>query len=383
MLLAVACGFCGCFIVAETAAGQEFGSQVRENIRVQVDTVEPIDAGGTVLVRRPQEIKAIPPSVMPKRLMTEPDQFTAKVSANVVISEDGKVSDCTPSVPATFKTYWSSPEMPAYAGLAQEACAALIHNGAFQHALAIDGRPIAVRAGVVVFLTRRSAAALPVLLPPPLPPHLTSGTVLAKNGHSIGKSSQWSRATINPPFFTGALTDHRNLPKTARAGALLKLGSLLGRPVVTSCKIAVSSGDSRLDDATCIALKAAGYAGYSFESAEDYPVIVEWRGANAAMRAHPSVEAPHMPKDVILTPSDLPPTKAQASVFLKIDETGKIDGCEIVDSTKNDIYDAASCRIAMERVRVTGALDYFNRPARSIYHAIVDWDKMLIRPFYP
>jgi protein TonB len=93
---------------------------------------------------------------------------------------------------------------------------------------------------------------------------------------------------------------------------------------------------------------------------------------------------PHMPKDVPLAPADLPaaePAKPGAiPIRIMLDSDGKVSGCTVTQSSGSDLWDAASCRIALARAHFTAARDAFDRPARGLYEAIADWTAMTIHP---
>jgi len=349
-----------------------------------VISAEPVSVGQTPQVRLPSLIDhSLPASLMPKVLVDENGPFFAEVTAIVVIGGDDTQAECR-TVKATIRRGEFGQQKPE-ALLVLDVCGLLRQSAHFRHAIGADGLPMASTAKLSVLFGRFDPAHVG---PPPIAPIAkTSGHVLDAAGHWIDGRWWVQKITIPAPDWSAALPDHRDLPKEARVGVQLKLVAKGGIGSVGSCKVELTSGDARLDAATCTALSTAGYSEYqgkAYNGIEAYPILVQWHGEAADMVSPALPTVPHMPKDVPLAPADLPaaePAKPGAiPIRIMLDSDGKVSGCTVTQSSGSDLWDAASCRIALARAHFTAARDAFDRPARGLYEAIADWTAMTIHP---
>jgi hypothetical protein len=165
----------------------------------------------------------------------------------------------------------------------------------------------------------------------------------------------------------------------------------MGIGSVESCKVVLASGDARFDAAVCKALLATSYSEYrgsagngTHNDDDAYPVLVKWDGKSADMVAPALPDVPHLPKDVPLTAADKPSgTSPELQVIpmqIFLDGDGRPTGCKVMHSSGDDQWDAAGCRIALQRAHFTAPRDGFGRPAKGLYEAVADWTTMTIHP---
>jgi len=327
--------------------------------------------------------RRLPPTAMPKLFADEKGLFWADATATVTIAPDDSQTDCHPG--SASITRGSYVEYHAKADLTLDLCGLLKESTQFRHALGADGLPQASVLQISATLSR-----MPAVLAPP-PPPMSAAT----SGHILDESGKWAdngwwlqQFSIVVPNWTGGLIDQANLPKDAQVGVLLNLKPNAGAGTIDACNVVRPSGHARLDKATCWALSFGNYSeryiGFARSGAEGYPVMVQWHGAKAEIGPLPDPELPHMPKDVPLKPADRPagaqPTQPVVQLHIDLDPTGHATGCKVMATSGTDAWDAASCRLSLERARFTAARDWFGRPARGLYQLQVDWPAMAIRP---
>lgn len=351
--------------------------------------------GGVPLVRQPRIAEpaggVLPREAMPKVLAQTGKSLIAWVQASLVINADGTPGTCRPSEAMTTQGAGYH-FVTADKALGLEACDMLRERMHFSHALDEAGRPTEAVVAIRIQL-EQGDARLPSAPPPPttLGPgfNRTSGHVTDAAGRLLGMTWVESDYAINPPNWDNALADRRNLPKAATSGVLVDLRPRDGKYLVENCKVVRASGDARLDAATCTGLVAAGYdqsrARYASSYGVDrYPVKVDWINGNATMTPLPPVEVPHMPKDVVLVEEDVPPgqrpPQEHVPMELQLSSSGQVLRCEVIYSSGDDAWDAASCRLAKERGRFTSPLDWFGTPSPGTYEVTLDWGKMVIGP---
>lgn len=352
-------------------------------------------ASGAMVIRQPRIAKPaggiLPADAMPKSLAQTGQSLLAWVQASLTVDAGGVPGACHPNEITTMHgtTYRSEPADPA---LGQQACDMLRERVRFVHAIDEAGRPTAAVVEIGIQF-EQGEARRPSAPPPPatLGPGLkrTSGHVTDATGNLLGQTWLATDYTLRQPDWGAVLTDRRKLPKAAMVGVLVDLRTRDGKDLVENCTIVRASGDARLDAATCAGLAAAGYdqsgGGRRWVNGFDhYPVRVDWVRDKATMTVLPPVEVPHMPKDGVLVAGDIPPgqrpPEERVQVDLQLAASGMPVRCEVVHSSGDDAWDAASCRVAKERARFTSPLDWFGTSSPGTYEAMVDWKQMVIQP---
>lgn len=365
------------------------GSDFRERVSIDIDDAKAATAGLKPMVRPPAvsgvDDRHLPATAMPKILVAETGLFLAKASVTVVVRADGNQADCRSEGASIRRGDWSArgPET----ALALDVCDLLRQSVKFRHAIDVSGEPIDSSIRLSITFSRMN----PVTVPPPVPvvlPVRTSGHVIGDNERWIDGSWWAGRFAVQNPDWSVAFSNRRETPKEASVGVMLTLAAKMGYGYIDACKVELSSGDAQLDAATCKALTASSYregsANRVYNSTDSYPVLVRWNRGTATMAAPALPMVPHMPEDVPLTTMDIPsgtmPALRAIPMNVSLDSDGHANGCEVTRSSGNDTWDAAGCRIALERARFTAVRDWFGRPARGLYEAVADWDAKAIRP---
>lgn len=374
----------------EAAQAQSAGKSWIESVGVYIASAEPAAPVRNIHIRLPALLEPangwLSPSAMPKLLASEAGAFYADTSASVVISADDSQANCR-TEKATLRRIEvrnnSKPEVP----LALDVCGVLRQFVRFRHAVDVLGQPSASSVNVRLIF-RRHDAGLPSPPPPILKPSRTSGHVIDETRRQTDDDWFTNQFSLGAPNWTSALAVHNRSSKNARVGVMLKLGVKQGVQVIDSCSVEVPSGDPQLDLATCTALSTSGYTrsmGEIWNWSVDYPVLVVWNGESASMAAPAQPTVPHMPKDVSLKATDrpvdvLPDGRGAFRIQIDLNSDGRATGCTVKDTSGSDLWDAAGCRVALERARFTAARDWFGRPSKGLYEATIDWVAMVIRP---
>jgi hypothetical protein len=364
-------------------------SEFRERVSIAIDDAKTVSADVGPMVRPPVILgvdgRNLPPTVMPKMLIAEMGPFLAESSATVLVGADGNQADCHSEGVRIRRGDWSalSPETT----MTLDLCDHLRQSIKFRHAINVRGEPIANLVQLSITFSRMK----PVLVPPPIPIEILAST----SGHALGKNGKWidvnwwaGRFAVQNPDWSAALSSLKVIPKNATVGVMLNLSAKMGYGYIDSCKIELSSDIPQLDTATCDTLTKTLYnengASRVYNSTESFPVLVSWDRKNPTMTWPALPTVPHMPKDVPLLQADFPnsavPTQHAIPMNISLDSDGHPSGCEVIRSSGADAWDAAGCRIALEKARFTAARDWFGRPVRGLYEAIADWDAKVIRP---
>jgi hypothetical protein len=362
-------------------------SALPERVTIDVRAVDPA-AGPVARIRPPALLEPADrnrlAATMPAILKAETGPFYARASALMVIKADDSQADCRAETVTIRRGDWraQTPEAP----LALDICGLLRRSARFRHAIDLNGRPLDSTARISVSFSRMRW--------PPAPPPIATGAPRT-SGHAIDESGRWidgawfaNRFTIPGPDWSATLPNRRGIPRKANIGVMLKLAARMGYGFIDSCKVELSSGDARLDSAICATLTSTPYregsANQVYSGTDAYPVLVHWLRGQATMTAPARPTVPHMPRDVPLTPADFPdgtlPTPRVIPMHISLDRDGHAVGCTVTQSSGSDGWDAAGCRIALERARFTEARDWFGRPAQGLYEAVADWEAMAIRP---
>jgi hypothetical protein len=380
-------------MAAEVGATQtrSANAEMRESISINVGDVKTVGVGDKPIVRRPAVSDPangrLSFALLPKELATEMGEFSAFATISVVIKADASIANCRLVNAAILRTEGSTirREFP----LVFDACDLLLRSSRFRPAIDVDGKPVDSLSQITIRFVRSRIVFAPP--PPPFDPRATqpSGHVLGDDKRWIDSDIQWQeRYQIKTPDWSKILSSRGKLPKNAIVGVMVSLSAKAGYGYIDACRVMASSGDVRLDSATCNALTASSYIegsgqGY-YSSIESYPVLIRWNEKNVTMSAPARPTVPHMPEDVILTSADIPrgpvPALRAIPMHISLDAEGRASGCEVIKSSGSDAWDATGCRIALKRARFTKARDWFDKPASGLYEAVADWEAMRIRP---
>jgi hypothetical protein len=382
-------------LASQPVAGEEAaptgGGAWRDYVGVRVESDEPDEGHKELLVRSAAATDdRLPTSMVTKLLSSESGSFFGKATARVVIGANDRLAECK-TEKATIRRGFGKAQRPE-APLAIDVCPLLRTSAHFRHAIDVNGQPLASTAKVSVFFSHTDVPPIPVMAFR----SRTSGHVLSETGAWVD-SPFWANLTppnvleLATPDWSAALADLHDIPEGARVGVKLKLTASMGIGSVDSCKVVLSSGNARFDAAACKALLATryseyrGYAGNGTHDDDDaYPVLVKWSGKTAEMASPALPNVPHLPKDVLLTaadkPSGTPPELQIIPMRIFLDGDGRPTGCRVMHSSGDDKWDAAGCRIALQRAHFTAPSDGFGRPAKGLYEAVADWTTMTIHP---
>jgi hypothetical protein len=367
------------------------GDTWRDYVGVRVESAEPVAGGKVLTVRLPAATNDVLPTTLVTKLsLSERGPFVAEAAARAVIGPDDRLTDCN-TEKASIRRY-SGKTQQAPVPLKIDVCPLLHASAHFHHAIDVNGRPMASAVNLSVFLDHTNLQPIPVMAFR----SRTSGHVLSETGGWLD-SPFWVDLTppnvleLAIPDWSTALSDLHDIPEGARVGVKLKLTASMGIGSVESCKVVLASGDARFDAAVCKALLATSYSEYrgsagnqTHNDDDAYPVLVKWNGKSAETVSPALPSVPHLPKDVPLTAADQPSgTSPELQVIpmqIFLDGDGHPTGCKIMHSSGDDKWDAAGCRIALQRAHFTAPRDGFGRPAKGLYEAVADWTKMTIHP---
>jgi len=175
------------------------------------------------------------------------------------------------------------------------------------------------------------------------------------------------------------LLDTKRLPKVARVGLELTIRI----QTVYRCSVAVSSGDARLDAASCAALtlRSAISSAYSPEIF-NHPVRVVWRKDKAHIEVPGYDQPPGLEAAVPISPAAAIAAadgqKPRVQVEVAVDTTGAPSDCEIKQFSYNDSADLAACDLVRSSVRFQPGRDVFGELAAAQARVVVDWEAMRI-----
>lgn len=370
---------------------QAAGGTWHDYVGDRVESAEPEKGHKELLVRLAAVTDdRLPTSMVTKLLSSESGSFFGEGTAQVVIGTNDRLANCK-TEKATIRRGFGKAQSPA-APLATDVCPLLHTSAHFRHAIDVNGQPIATTAKVSVFFSHTD-----VFPPPPIAfRSRTSGHVLSETGGWLD-SPFWVNLTppnvleLATPDWSAALGDLHDIPEGARVGVKLKLTASMGFGSVESCKVVLASRDARFDAAVCKALLATSYSEYrgsagngTHDDDDAYPVLVKWNGKSAETVSPALPDVPHLPKDVPLTAADKPngisPELQVIPMQIFLDGDGHPTGCRVMHSSGDDKWDAAGCRIALQRTHFTAPRDGFGRPAKGLYEAVADWTTMTIHP---
>ena len=381
-------GFCAALSCAGfPAAAQTTHSLLVDSIGVRVGPSTPTNPDSSPIVRRPYASYLFPSTAMPRKIAARSTELSMEVYANVTLSATGNLETCHAD-PAVSQWQPSSDHRTVTdIALGTQVCLLVARYATFHPVLYENGETGAAKAKVTVYLRHSNFQNPPMLAPAP-----TSGGVLDVTGQRGIFDNYWGdKLVITPPEWDKAFPDRAKMSSSVRVGVLLSVHTKDGISHAEGCKLAMPSGNANVDAATCTALMSTAYsygsAAVQNLNVEDIPVIVTWRADSVSMNTAPKISVPHMPTDVALAPGDVPavapPTYGQVRIAIRLGVDGQVTDCTITRSSGSDSYDAASCRIAHARARFTIARDSFGNATLGTYDAVVDWDKMAIRPSRP
>lgn len=374
----------------EAALAQADEGPWRDHIGVRIESAKPVAGRNELLVRLPTATNDALPTTMVTQLSSrDSGPFFGEAAARVVIGPDDRLTNCNTEKANIRRGFGKAQQPPV--PLKIDVCPLLRASARFHHAINVNGQPIASAADLSVFYSHTKVRPI---LPVMAFRSKTSGHVLSETG-GWGDSPFWvdlpDPFVIAAPDWSAALADRHDVPNAARVGVKLKLTASMGIGSIESCKVVLTSGDAGLDAATCKALMTTSYSEYrgyagngTHDEGDAYPVLVQWHGRTADMTAPALPAVPHMPKDVLLTgtdkPSGAPPALQAIPMQIFLDADGRPAGCRVMHSGGDDRWDAAGCRIALQRAKFTAPKDGFGRPAKGLYEAVADWAAMTIRP---
>ncbi|MFM5906629.1 MAG: hypothetical protein ACKOPO_03420 [Novosphingobium sp.] len=297
----------------------------------------------------------------------------AWVQMELVIGADGAVKSCMPGkVRANINTDdRKSVEIPADRELGERTCTVVRQSRKFRPAIDALGRPVESTLGFDAHYSRERYE----LLAPPAPPPPSRWI----NRNTANPRQSWvpyrygsEPVRISPPRFKQFLTDKAKLPREAVVGVVMSFAPA-GQPL--TCEVKLPSGEQRLDDATCAALMAVQSQPTRYP-VNDVPIEVTWRGTRAWGLIAGNVVMPQLVVPVPIPEAERAlanPPRWPITVRLPLDGQGKAMSCRVVAPSFDDKLDAASCRIARELARFTGARDDFDRPIGSTIDLRADW----------
>lgn len=313
----------------------------------------------------------VPASAVPVVLKGGAEPRTVNARLRLTVGPAGTASSCAPRPFGEEKPRATDTADPAV--LAQ-ACRIVGAHGKFRHALGADGQPIARDVDVTVSF-RWDRFDIPSAPMPPPP----AGFVSSNSNDWPPASLPYGRIVIVEGDWAAHLTDRKKLPKEAVTGLTITVGPD-GR--ATNCTIRASSGDPRLDAASCNALAARDHGSTARWNVERYPVKVRWRKDKAKLELPVGGKAPDLPiAGAIPIDFAMPsgqPEYRRVRVVLGVTADGAISGCEVRSTSMDDGWDAASCAAARRFAKVTPGSDVFGGPADGGLNLMIDWDKRSI-----
>jgi hypothetical protein len=344
---------------------------------------EPDGANSPEIIRTPAMVRsgteALPLGGFPKALRSGDAGGTATVTLRLRIGADGAVEDCRASkiemwlVNPGAKRIDLAPD-PALGPLACELTRA---HRRFRPALDPQGRTVPAEAEAMVRFMRQRGSEL--FAPAPPPPSRWLGTGPGR-GAVMWPPSHWigEQVAISAPRFDSRLAEASDLPRQAVVGASIDYAA---DGSAANCTVKASSGDARLDTATCAAMMETRNLRPSAWRVLFYPVEVTWNGARAALRLPQTAVLPALAEPIAIAPDLVPQGPAAQSpmrVTITLDPQGRARLCRVAGTSGDDATDAAACRIAMAQGRFKGARDVFGRPAIGGMSLRIDWSKAQI-----
>ncbi|WP_144039867.1 energy transducer TonB [Novosphingobium sp. TH158] len=321
-----------------------------------------IDRGGPPLVNVP----------FPQWLRAGSETRQAEVTVDLVIAPDGAIVSCRGARVDAFEyAQGKRAELPADQNLGEAACALVKANRKFRPAIDAEGRRIEAPVAVAVYYMRQRYDMLAPPAPPP-PSRFLGPAPYSRRDAWPPAYSLDAPISLTPPKFKNFLADRKGLPKKAVTGAVIDIANT-GQAV--RCDLRVSSGDKRLDDATCAGLLSVQTAPRRWPL-RGLPVEVNWQGEKARVQLASPETLPSLVSPIIVPPEQRPasPSKWPVRVRVLLDPQGKPVSCMILGVGEDDALDAAACKLARQAAFTAGK-DGFGRPVASGMDLRVDWSK--------
>lgn len=353
---------------------------LRERFRAYVSwrDTEANPSGGADVIRSASQSSAydapIPEGRFPGFLRKGDARTKAWVQMELAIGADGAVKSCVPGkVDADIydeaqKKFVDLPSEPA---LAQEACNLVRATRRFRPAIDASGAPVE---SAIAFDAEFARERYEMLAPPaPPPPSRWIGREPWGGKEWPPRYDLLERVSFNRPRFKDFLSDDKGLPKSAVVGVLVNFAR---EGAATQCEVRVTSGDKRLDDATCAGMLAAKNQPTRF-GIYRLPIEVTWKGSKTLVAVAGEGTMPGLAAPVTIPPEQLPapPPRWPVIVRMVLDVQGKAIGCRVVSPSYVDSIDAASCKLAREKAKYTAGSNGFGRPTLSGVDVRVDWKK--------
>ena len=223
----------------------------------------------------------------------------------------------------------------------------------------------------------------PVIVPPP-PPVLPAGQTERDPANWVPESARYlnfGKIEFQPLGMARRVKPKDLGAAPLEAGLLLDIASGVG-PL--GCAVAKPSGNSAFDREACLAVQAAGHRNWSGDPLKGYPVRVRWNGQQAAF------DLPRTPTGVQFSgygPIELPPALAgraklagQVTTRVWIDAAGRIERCQITNSSQDDQLDAAACALVRGAGGYRPGQDLFGTPLAGTMRLTIDWGARFLAP---
>lgn len=348
--------------------------QWTEEIFISSDTDEANPTGGPLPIRDVWNYGSssdwIPTSEFPNAML-QPGEVQTQVKLRLTVAADNSISQCSP-LQVSFYDQAARKRVEGDQRLGPLGCNLLRKYARFRHAIDASGKPLAMEM-ITTIIFNRSVGGIPRA--PMLPQ--SRGWVGSGRYDPEAWPPAYStpRALLAEPKWKDFLAKAKDLPRSAATGVTLKIAAD-GTP--GECTIGRSSGDPRIDAASCAALMASRFQFQRYRTST--PFLIRWSGRKAELV--PAVEAapPQLAGAVALTEADRPagalPDRPVARLRVTIDPAGKPLRCVIAASNLEDAGDAASCSVAMTRARFTVPLNIFAEPSPGGINLRLDWQAL-------
>lgn len=277
------------------------------------------------------------------------------------------------------------------AGSEQALCAILRNRARFRSAIDPAGAPLPGKGTVLFTIVQVVPVAgapnglppAPVVVPPP-PPVFPAGQTVSGAPDWVPESAlymNFGKIEFQPVGMARRVKPKDLGTAPLEAGLLLDIPSGVG-PL--TCAVAKPSGNAAFDREACLAVQAAGHRNWSGDPLKGYPVRVRWDGQQAAF------DLPRTPTGVQFTgygPIEVPPALAdraqrggQVTVRVAIDVAGRIERCQVVNSSLDDQLDVAACALVRGASGYRPGQDLFGTPLAGTMRLTADWGARFLAP---
>lgn len=324
---------------------------------------------------------AIPLDQFPTLLRRGEDETSGWIALRLVIGRDDTISECRVLEVKALQRQGKNPSLPIDLGpgFGESGCGLARRYGKFRHAIDSFGQPLA--APILVRIDYQRQRREPMVAPAPAPPTRWIGK------RPYGSSAGWpprhrfppSFVLFAPPRWQDFVKDRKDLPKAATVGVLLDFAK---GGDFTGCKIGLSSGDTALDEATCLALAGSHNVVPVYGPVREYAIEVRWQKKKAKLAFPVKPVPPALLAPIAIAEADLPAGALPGDAIqlqIQVDPAGKALSCQINSSWKaSDAFEAQSCALAVKHGSFSGGVDQFGRGAVGGLYLSVDWNKRSI-----